>query len=87
MQTAGENGSDLDNLKGGTVCTQGITKILHVSKKRWQSFRVASYSSGIQPVHKNTGKHSLTLINEEQMIPLNEHFKYLLEFGEVQATK
>ena len=61
--------------------------MMHIGKRRWQSLRVATKSFGILPVHKNTGKPSPTVINEERAIPLKEHFEYLLELGEVRATR
>ena len=81
--TASKIGNNLDSLMGGKVCTQGITKVMHIGKKRWQSLRVLSKSFGILPVHKNTGKPSPTVINKERVIPLKEHFEYLMELGEV----
>ena len=79
--------ADLDCQMAKKVCTQGITKVMHIGKRRWQSLRVVTKAFGILPVHKNTGKSSLTVINEEQAILLKQHFEYLLELGKVYATR
>jgi len=78
---------NLPTLAAKTLCTKGIRSVMQIGKKRWEKVASASKLSGVLPRHKSTGKPSPRAIDDERAAVLKEHFEYLLELGEVRATR
>ncbi len=60
---------------------------MQIGKRRWETVAAKSKSMGVLPVHKSTGKPSPAAIDHGRANVIREHFEYLLELGEVRATR
>ena len=76
-------------LRQSKVCTRGLLKVMHFGHHRFRSVRTASKTTGVMPVHGNTGKTPSNAVtgDDERGKALREHFDYLLQLGEVRATR
>jgi hypothetical protein len=76
-------------LRQSKVCTRGLMKVMHFGRHRFQSVRNASKTTGVMPAHGNTGKTPSNAVtgDDERGKALNEHFDYLMQLGEVRATR
>jgi hypothetical protein len=70
-------------------CTRGLQFLLDLGRRRYQSIWKALTFTGVMPAHKATGKmnYNSIVINEHNCKPLQGHFEYLSNLGEVRATK
>jgi hypothetical protein len=70
-------------------CTRGLQFLLDLGRRRYQSIRKVSAFMGVMPAHKATGKmnYNSIVINKRKLEPLQRHFEYLSNLGEVQKTK
>ena len=71
------------------LCSRGLLLVLNWGKRRWGSIRKALLVTGVMPMHKAVSKMNYNFIvtNERKHEPLMRHFQYLLELGEVRATR
>ena len=75
-------------VKGKKICTRGMLKVMHIGKSRMSSLIASSKSTGVPQVHKHTGRTAPNAVtNDERGIVLKLHFEYLLQLGEVRATR
>ena len=71
------------------LCSKGLQVLLNIGKRRYLNIRSAAKSSAVLPTHKGTGKANYNAVktNDRKYLPLKHHFEYLLNLGEVRATR
>ena len=70
------------------LCSIGIQKMMLIGQRRWKSVRQAATTTGVIPIHKHTGRTPPNAITDvERNNVLTDHFNYLLQLGEVRATR
>jgi hypothetical protein len=76
-------------MKSHQVCSSGIRQLMHIGKKRMVNIGKMAGTTGVMPLHKLAGRKSNNAIadDDERGKTLTEHFEYLLELGEVRATR
>jgi hypothetical protein len=76
-------------VKTHALCTWGLLLVLGWGLKRLSTIRKASNVMGVMPTHPRVGKKNYNSIeiDKSKIEPLMRHFKYLLELGEVRATR
>lgn len=84
-----EEKKSMDMLRGRKVCTCGMLKVMHIGEGRLKSVRNASRATGVVPVHRSMGKSSPKALSadDQRRKALKVNFNYLLQFGEVRATR
>ena len=71
------------------LCTKGMKFILDIGRRRYTSIFKASEFTSVMPQHKSLGSTNYNaLVNDvKRNEPLMHHFEYLLNLGEVRATR
>ena len=70
------------------VCVSALLNICCFGRRPWKLIRQAALCGVMAPKHGNTGKHNRKRGAENPMIRrLHDHFKELLGWSEVQATR
>ena len=86
-----DDGTDAieDKVRTHLLCKHGLCCLLSFGQSRYISIRKAAMSSAVLQDHKNIGKKNYNAVenNERKYQPLNDHFEYLKNLGEVQATR
>ncbi len=86
-----DDGTDAvdDKVRTHLMCKRGLVILLTFGERRYVSIRSAAMSSAVLPDHKSIGKKNYNAIekNERKYQPLLHHFEYLMNLGEVRATR
>ncbi len=71
------------------LCTAGMQTLMGIGYRRLKRIRQASTTSTIMPLSGNHGKpsHATMKADDPRAAPLQHHMEYLLELGEVRATR
>ena len=85
----GNNLEVLENIRSHYFCTGGIQLVMGIGKRRFKNIRDASQFTAILPFSRSHGMISNSAIkgNDPRAAPLKYHFEYLLNLGEVRATR
>ena len=78
-----------ERVRDHVVCTRGLRFILGFGRSRYQRIRKVLLNSAVFPRHKAVGKPNYNAIenNTRKLEPLVSHFEYLMNLGEVRATR
>jgi len=78
-----------DNVRKCLLCKCGMMILFNFGQRRYASLRSAAKSLAVLPDHKKCGKKNYNAIenNDRKYQPLLHHFEYLMNLGEVRATR
>ena len=86
-----DDGTDAvdDKVRTYLLCKRGLVILLNFGERRYVTIRSAAKSSAVLPDHKSIGKKNYNAVekNERKYQPLLHHFEYLMNLGEVRATR
>jgi hypothetical protein len=78
----------LQVLQNHRLCTEGMKAVMSLGYDRMKSIQTAAKTTGVMPRHaSNEAKGHSTKNNLQLLDSLNGHFNYLLQLGEVRATR
>jgi hypothetical protein len=79
----------VEALRTHLLCTAGLQTVMGIGYRRMGSIRNASTKSTVMPVSGNSGKpsHAKMKADDPRAAPLKHHMEYLVELGEVRATR
>ncbi len=78
-----------DTVRNHVLCTRGLRFIFRFGRTRYQQIWSVLLNLAIFPLHKAVGKTNYNAIENDtrKYEPLVRHFDYLMNLGEVQATR
>ena len=86
-----DDGTDAfdDKVRTYLLCKRGLVILLNFGERRYVTIRSAAMSSSVLPDHKSIGTKNYNAVekNERKYQPLLRHFEYLMNLGEVRATR
>ena len=78
----------LKSLRDHRLCTSGMRLVMSIGYERLRSIQTAARSTGVMPRHGLAGtKSNSTKVTASVLEDLQRHFNYLLQLGEVRATR
>jgi hypothetical protein len=84
-----EGGESIKEICAHRLCTAGIQTVMGIGYRRMKRICEASTCTTIMPLSGNLGtpSHATMKANDPRAAPLQHHMEYLLELGEVRATR
>ena len=76
-------------VRNHVVCTRGLRFIFGFGRSRYERILKVSWNLAIFPLHKAVGKPNYNSVENatRKLEPLVSHFVYLMNLGEVRATR
>ena len=76
-------------VRNHVVCTRGLRFICGFGRSRYERILKVSWNLAIFPLHKAVGKPNYNSVENDtrKLEPLVSHFEYLMNLGEVRATR
>ena len=84
-----DDDEDLQQIRNHLLCTAGIQAVMGIGYRRMKTIRNAATFTTIMPFSGNHGKpsHAEMKADDPRAAPLKHHMEYLLNLGEVRATR
>jgi hypothetical protein len=84
-----DGGQSLARLHSHHLCTLGLHFVMGIGRRQMKSIRETATISAMMPLSRSIGQPSNAEMkaDDERLPPLHAHFDYLLNLGEVRATR
>ncbi len=76
-----------DKIRTHYLCVRGLQSVMGLGKYRWKMIGQVSKSTAIMTRHYSRMSNAAMKADDPRSAPLKHHSDYLLEVGEVQATR